>query len=103
MYLKWTVMALVFVITLIMSVFIANNTPNSVGFIFPLIGGLIAGYLVDGNYTDALVNGAIPVGLAGYIYTISIPGLIFYLVFGVLGGLLGFVIKERKIIKHILS
>ena len=103
MIFKWTVMALVFIITLIISVFIANYTSNSVAFIYPLIGGLLAGYLVDGNYTDALVNGAIPVGLAGYVYTLSISGLIFYLVFGVLGGLLGFVIKERKIIKHILS
>jgi fructose-specific phosphotransferase system IIC component len=96
-------MVIVFILTLLMAVFIANYTPNSAAFIFPLIGGLIAGYLVDGNYTDAIVNGAIPVGLAGYVYTLSIPGLIFYLGFGILGGLLGFVIKERKIIKHILS
>jgi len=103
MYFKWSVIVIVFVLTLLMAVFIANYTPNSVAFIFPLIGGLIAGYLIDGNYTDAIVNGAIPVGLAGYIYTLSIPGLIFYLGFGVLGGLLGFAIKERKIIKQILS
>ena len=133
MNLSWTVMGIVFVTTLVITILNGTYLPKSVGFIGPIVGGLIAGYLVGGNYTDGIVNGGIPVGLAGITYTsrivaingykitVSLNTLIyngshvkllfslifasfaFYLVFGIIGGLIGFAIKERKIIKEVLS
>ena len=133
MNLSWTVMSIVFVTTLVITILSGTYLPKSVGFIGPIVGGLIVGYLVGGNYTDGIVNGGIPVGLAGITYTsrivaingykitVSLNTLIyngshvkllfslifasfaFYLVFGIIGGLIGFAIKERKIIKEVLS
>jgi hypothetical protein len=73
------------------------------GFIVPIVGGLIAGYLAGVNYSDGIVNGGIPVGLAGLIYTSGIAGFVFYLIFGIIGGFIGFAIKERRLIKQIFS
>jgi fructose-specific phosphotransferase system IIC component len=133
MNLSWTVMSIVFVTTLVITILSGTYLPKSAGFIGPIVGGLIAGYWVGGNYTDGIVNGGIPVGLAGITYTsrivaingykitVSLNTLIyngshvkllfslifasfaFYLVFGIIGGLIGFAIKERKIIKEVLS
>jgi len=132
MNLNWMVMVIVFMVTLVISILIGAHLPKSVGFIVPIIGGLIAGYSVGGNYTDGIVNGGIPVCLAGFMYTLDIivikgnkitasfntliyseshlkllisflyVGLVLYFFFGIIGGLLGFAIKERKIIKRIL-
>jgi hypothetical protein len=126
-------MSIVFVTTLVITILSGTYLPKSAGFIGPIVGGLIAGYWVGGNYTDGIVNGGIPVGLAGITYTsrivaingykitVSLNTLIyngshvkllfslifasfaFYLVFGIIGGLIGFAIKERKIIKEVLS
>ena len=133
MNLSWTVMSIVFVTTLVITILSGTYLPKSAGFIGPIVGGLIAGYLVGGNYTDGIVNGGIPVGLAGITYTSGILAIngykitaslnthsyngshlqllfslifanfAFYLVFGIIGGLIGFAIKERKIIKEVLS
>ncbi|MGB8233227.1 MAG: DUF5518 domain-containing protein [Methanobacterium sp.] len=133
MNLNWIVMGVVYLVTLFIILIIGTYLPKSIGFIGPLVGGLIAGYLVGGNYTDGIINGGIPVGLAGLTYisglvaingnkiTISLntiiyngshlqllinvlfAGFAFYFVYGIIGGLIGFAIKERKIIKEILS
>ncbi len=132
MNLSWTVMSIVFVITLVIIILSGTYLPKSISFIGPIVGGVIAGYWVGGNYTDGIVNGGIPVGLAGITYTSRIVAIngykislslntliyngshvqllfslifasfVFYLVFGVIGGLIGFAIKERKIIKEVL-
>ena len=57
-----------FIVTMIISVFSGLYLPKNVGLIGPIIGGLIAGYMVGGNYTDALINSGIPAGLAGLLY-----------------------------------
>ncbi|WP_048190314.1 DUF5518 domain-containing protein [Methanobacterium sp. SMA-27] len=131
MNLNWMVMGIVFVVTLIIVMLTGTYLPNGVSFFGPIAGGLIAGYLVGGNYTDGIVNGGIPVGLAGLVYSTGIlaingntttlntqiynvshvellisaifAGFLFYFVMGVIGGLIGFAIKERKIIWEILS
>ena len=126
-------MGIVFVVTLIIIMISETYLPMDVWFLGPIAGGLIAGYLVGGNYTDGIVNGGIPVGLAGLInitgilaingntltttlnaliYNVShiellisviFAGFLFYFVMGMIGGLIGFAIKERKIIREILS
>ena len=98
MNLNWMVIVIVFLVTLVISIFIGVHLPKNSVFIIPIIGGVIAGYWVDGNYTDGIVNGGIPVGLAGFVFTSEIVGLAFYFVFGIIG----FAIKERKLIKEIL-
>ena len=133
MNLNWMVMCIVFVVTLIIVMLTGTYLPKGVGFLGPIVGGLIAGYLVGGNYTDGIVNGGIPVGLAGLVYSTGIlaingntinitlntliynvshvellvsvifAGFLFYFVMGMVGGLIGFAIKERKIIREILS
>jgi hypothetical protein len=103
MNLNWIVMGMVFIFTLVLAILIGSYLPKSIAFIVPIVGGLIAGYLVGLNFIDGIVNGGIPVGLAGLIYTSGIAGFIFYLIFGTVGGLIGFSIKERKLIKQILS
>ena len=40
---------------------------KNVVFISPIIGGLIAGYIVNGRYSDGIVNGGIAAGIAGLI------------------------------------
>ncbi|MBZ2166767.1 DUF5518 domain-containing protein [Methanobacterium spitsbergense] len=72
MNLNWRVMGIVFVVTLIIVMLTGNYLPKGVGFLGPILGGLIAGYLVGGNYTDGIVNGGIPVGLAGLLYSTGI-------------------------------
>ena len=103
MNLNWIVMGIVFFFTLVLAILIGSYLPKSIAFLVPIVGGLIAGYLAGVNYSDGIVNGGIPVGLAGLIYTSGIAGFVFYLIFGIVGGLIGFVIKERRLIKQILS
>jgi Family of unknown function (DUF5518) len=133
MNLNWMLMGIVFIFTLILVMITETYLPKGVGFLGPIAGGLIAGYLVGGNYTDGIVNGGIPVGLAGFInitgilaikgntitatlngliYNVShiellisviFAGFLFYFIMGVIGGLMGFAIRERKIIMEILS
>ena len=67
MKLKWTAIVVAFVVAFVMGIFGGLYLPKNVSLIGPIIGGLIAGYLVDGNYTDGLVNGGIPAGIAGLI------------------------------------
>ena len=57
-----------FIVTIVIAVISGIYLPKNVGLIGPVIGGLIAGYMVGGNYTDGLVNGGIPAGIAGLIY-----------------------------------
>ncbi len=48
--------------------------PNNVGLVGPIIGGLIAGYMVGGKYTytKGIVNGGIPAGIAGFISVLAV-------------------------------
>ncbi len=57
-----------FIVTIVIAVISGIYLPKNVGLIGPVIGGLIAGYMVGGNYTDGIVNGGIPAGVAGLIY-----------------------------------
>ncbi len=61
-----------FVVTLVISIFSGIYLPKNVDLIGPIIGGFIAGYLVGNSYTDGLVNGGIPAGIAGIVTTVTI-------------------------------
>ena len=78
MNLNWTAIVIAFVISILMGIFGGLYLPKNVNLIGPIIGGLIAGYIVDNSYTDGLVNGGIPAGIAGLISFI----VIIYLTWG---------------------
>jgi Family of unknown function (DUF5518) len=61
-----------FVVTIVIAIISGLYLPKNVGLIAPIIGGLIAGYMVGGSFTNGLVNGGIPAGIAGLIYTTSV-------------------------------
>lgn len=78
MNLNWTAIVIAFVISIVMGIFGGLYLPKNINLIGPIIGGLIAGYIVDGSYTDGLVNGGIPAGIAGLISFV----VIIYLTWG---------------------
>jgi len=67
--LNWMAIFVAFVVTIVISIICGVYLPKNAGLISPIIGGLIAGYMVGGSYTDGLVNGGIPAGIAGLVYT----------------------------------
>ena len=114
MNLNWRVIVLAFLITLLLAILCNIYLPHA-GYIAPVIGGLIAGYIIGGNYTDGIVNGGISAGLAGLIFPYvygglygipliesALTGFVIFFIFGIIGGLIGFAIKERTLIKRIL-
>ncbi len=72
MNLNWMAIGVAFVVTIIIAIFSGMYLPKNVGLIGPIIGGLIAGYMVGGSYTDGIVNGGIPAGIAGLIYLVVV-------------------------------
>ena len=76
MILNWWAIGVAFVVTLVLSIIFGIYLPKNVGLIGPIIGGLLAGYMVGGSYTEGLVNGGIPAGIAGSIYTVSVVSIL---------------------------
>jgi hypothetical protein len=72
MKLNWMAIGAAFIITTVLSIIFGIYLPKNVDLIAPVIGGLIAGYIVGGSYTDGLVNGGIPAGIGGIISTVTI-------------------------------
>ncbi len=59
---NWKAMIIGFMVTLILLPFLE--------FIAPLIGGIIAGYLVDGKYKNGIYNGGISASIASLLYAL---------------------------------
>ena len=72
MELNWKAIAAAFIITTVLSIIFGLYLPKNVDLIGPVIGGLIAGYMVGGSYTDGLVNGGIPAGIGGIVSIVTI-------------------------------
>ena len=72
MNLNWMAICVSFIVTIVIAFISGIYLPKNIGLIGPVIGGLIAGYKVGGNYTDGIVNGGIPAGIAGLIYLITV-------------------------------
>jgi len=72
MKLNWKAIGTAFVTTTVLSIIFGIYLPKNVDLIGPVIGGLIAGYIVEGSYTDGLVNGGIPAGIGGIVSTVTI-------------------------------
>ena len=65
--LNWKAIGFSFAVTLVISIFSGLYLPQYIVFISPVIGGLIAGYMVGGSYSDGIVNGGIAASIAGFI------------------------------------
>jgi hypothetical protein len=70
--LNWKAIGASFIITMVIFLIFGVYLPKNVELIGPVVGGLIAGYIVGGSYTDGLVNGGIPAGIGGIVSTITI-------------------------------
>lgn len=75
MNINWMAVGIGFIVTLILG--IIGVYVGFLGLLAPIIGGLIAGYMITGNYTDGAINGGLGAGIAGFVVT-----LIAVLVFG---------------------
>ena len=64
---NWNAIGAAFVITMVIGIFGGKHLPNNVGLIGPLIGGFVAGCIVGKNYTNGLIYGGFPAGIAGFI------------------------------------
>jgi hypothetical protein len=72
MNLNWMAIIVSFIVTIVIAFISGIYLPKNIGLIGPVIGGLIAGYMVGENYTDGIVNSGIPAGLAGLIYLTTV-------------------------------
>lgn len=123
---NFKLMVLVFFVTLFLAVVFGMFIPLGFYYVPALIGGFMAGYFLDENFIDGMVNAGVPVGLVGIIYYLVIltvmnnlalnvmnnefqllslmigSKILFFFVYGVLGGLLGFVVRERRLIIDII-
>jgi len=64
---NWMAIIVAFVVTIVIAIVGGIYLPKNTGLIGPILGGLIAGYVVGGSYTDGIVHGGIPAGIAGLI------------------------------------
>jgi hypothetical protein len=72
MKLNWKAIGAAFVATTLISIICGIYLPKNVDLIGPVIGGLIAGYMVGGSYIDGLVNGGILAGIGGIVSTVTL-------------------------------
>ena len=72
MKLNWMAIGASFITTTVLAIVFGLYVPKNVDLISPVIGGLIAGYIVGGSYTDGLVNGGIPAGIGGIVSSVTI-------------------------------
>ena len=130
---NWKAIGLGFIFTLVLA-YLGNYIPYLDIPLAPLVGGVIAGYVVGGNYKNGIINGGLSAGIIGFIYTLLvivittgsiittavnnavattslsgqsglvIAGIIIfasivafgiYFILGLIGGIIGVVIKER--------
>ena len=68
---NWKALGLGFIITLILA-YLGKYIPHLDMPLAPIIGGIIAGYMVGGSYRDGVVYGGLSTGIAGFIYTILV-------------------------------
>ena len=68
---NWKAICLGFIGTFILA-YLGKYIPHLDMPIAPLIGGIIAGYMVGGSYRDGGFYGGLSAGIAGFIYTLLV-------------------------------
>jgi hypothetical protein len=67
---NWKAIGLGFIVTLVVAL-IGLYVPFLSLPIAPLIGGIVAGYLVGGSYRNGIINGGLSAGIGGFIYALA--------------------------------
>ena len=67
---NWNAICIAFMVTLVIGIFGGKFLPVDITFIGPLLGGFIAGYIVDKNYINGITYGGLTVGITGFIGSI---------------------------------
>jgi hypothetical protein len=68
---NWKAICLGFIGTFILA-YLGKYIPHLDMPIAPIVGGIIAGYMVGGSYRDGSVYGGLSAGIAGFIYTLLV-------------------------------
>jgi hypothetical protein len=68
---NWKAIALGFIVTLVL-MYIGNYIPYLHRTIAPIMGGIIAGYVVGGSYKNGIIYGGFSAGIVGFLYSLVI-------------------------------
>lgn len=68
---NWKAICLGFIGTFILA-YLGKYIPHLDMPIAPIVGGILAGYMVGGSYRDGSVYGGLSAGIAGFIYTLLV-------------------------------
>jgi len=68
---NWKAIGLGVIITLTLA-YLGKYIPHLDTPIAPIIGGIVAGYMVGGSYKNGIIYGVLSAGLAGFVYTIIV-------------------------------
>jgi hypothetical protein len=68
---NWKAIGVGVIITLTLA-YLGKYIPHLDTPIAPIIGGIIAGYMVGGSYKNGIIYGGLSAGLAGFVYTIIV-------------------------------
>ena len=101
--LNWKAMGIAFLVTFILSFLSGIYLPKNAGLISPIIGGLLAGFIVGESFTSGIVNGGISAGIAGLIYLPLITYLSRNLISTTLNNLGYYISPETLLISVVLG
>lgn len=68
---NWKAIVLGFIFTILLA-YMGNYIPYLDIPLAPLIGGIIAGYVVGGAFRNGIINGGLAAGIPGFIYTLIV-------------------------------
>lgn len=68
---NWKAISYGFIVTLVLA-YLGNYIPYVDIPLAPIMGGIIAGYVVGGSYKNGIINGGLSAGIVGFIYTLIV-------------------------------
>ncbi|MFY9637444.1 MAG: DUF5518 domain-containing protein [Methanobacterium sp.] len=68
---NWKAIVLGFIVTIVLA-YLGNYIPYLDIPLAPIIGGIIAGLVVGGDYKNGIINGGLAAGIPGFIYTLIV-------------------------------
>ena len=68
---NWKAVGFGFIVTLVLA-YLGNYIPYVDIPLAPIIGGIVAGYVVGGSYKNGIINGGLAAGIPGFLYTLAV-------------------------------
>ncbi len=68
---NWKAVGFGFIVTLVLA-YLGNYIPYVDIPLAPIIGGIVAGYVVGGSYKNGIINGGFAAGIPGFLYTLAV-------------------------------